>query len=79
MRRSHFEIIAEILQTSKDGAKQTRIMYKCNLNYRQTRSLVPYLLETGLLTVGNSYHTTEKGLKFLKAYQTLKLLLDAEN
>jgi len=79
MRRNHFEIIAEILHTAKDGAKQTRIMYNCNLNYRQTRSLVSYLLETGLLTVGNSYHTTEKGLKFLEAYQTLELLLDAKN
>ena len=36
-RRSLFEIIAEILQTAKDGAKKTRIMYRCNLSYRQTK------------------------------------------
>lgn len=79
MRRTHFGILAEILQTAKDGAKQTRIMYDCNLNYRQTRRFVSYLLETGLLTIGNSYHTTEKGLRFLGAYQALKLLLDAKS
>ncbi len=79
MQRSHFEILAEILQTAKDGAKQTRIMVNCNLHHRQTRRLVSYLLETGLLRIGDSYHTTEKGLRFLGAYQALKLLLDAKS
>lgn len=78
MQRSHFEILAEILQTAKDGAKQTHIMVNCNLHHRQTRRLVSYLLETGLLRIGDSYHTTEKGLRFLGAYQALKLLLDAK-
>ena len=79
MKRNHFRIIAEILETAKDGAKKTRIMYRCNLSYRQTKKLVSHLLETELLTVGSSYHTTEKGLQFLKAYQTLELLLNTRN
>jgi predicted transcriptional regulator len=79
MKRNRFEIIADILETAKDGAKKTRIMYRCNLSYRQTKKLVSHLLETGLLTVGSSYHTTEKGLQFLKAYHTLELLLNTRN
>jgi len=79
MKRNHFHIIAEILETAKDGAKKTRIMYRCNLSYRQTKKLVSHLLETELLTVGSSYHTTEKGLQFLKAYQALELLLNTRN
>jgi len=79
MRRSDIKIIAEILETAKDGAKKTRIMYRCNLSYRQTKKLVSHLLETELLTIGNSYHTTEKGLQFLKAYHTLELLLNTRN
>jgi len=79
MNRSLFEIIAEILETAKDGAKKTRIMYRCNLSYRQTKKLVAHLLETGLLREGNSYHTTEKGLQFLKPYHTLELLLNTRN
>jgi len=74
-RRSRLETIAEILETAKDGAKKTRIMYGCNLSYRQTKKLLNHLLETGLLTIGNSYHTTEKGLRLLEAYHTLELLL----
>ena len=79
LRRSYYEIIAEILKTAKDGAKKTRIMYRCNLSYHQTKKLVSHLLETDFLTVGNSYHTTEKGLPFLKAYHTLELLLNTKN
>jgi len=79
LRRSYFEIIAEILETAKDGAKKTRIMYGCNLSHHQTKKLLNHLMKTGLLTVGNSYHTTEKGLQFLRTYQTLELLLNAKN
>ena len=73
--RSFFEIIAEILRVARNGAKKTRIMYSCNLSYRMTEKFLTYLLEADLLRIGNSFHTTEKGLRFLKSYQTLELLL----
>jgi len=79
MRRSLFEIIAEILQVAKNGAKKTRILRSCNLTYGVTGEFLTYLLEAGLLRIGNSFHTTEKGLQFLKAYQTLELLLNTRN
>jgi len=75
MKRSFFEIIAEILQVAKNGAKKTRIMYSCNLSYRMTGYILSYLLETDLIGLGDSFHTTEKGLQFLRAYQTLDLLV----
>lgn len=78
MKRSLFEIIAEMLQVGKHGAKKTRIMYSCNLSYRMTEKFLTYLLEADLLREGNSFHTTEKGLQFLRAYQTLELLLDSK-
>lgn len=73
--RSSFEIIAEILQTAKSGAKKTRIMYSCGLSYRFVHKYLVLLLESGLLQTGNSYHTTDKGIGFLRKYQTLELLL----
>jgi len=79
MKRSFFEIVAEILQVAKDGAKKTRIMRSCNLPYGLTGEFITYLLEADLLRIGNSFHTTEKGLRFLKAYQTLELLLNTRN
>ena len=76
MKRSPLEIIAEMLQVAKNGAKKTRIMYSCNLNYGMTEGFITYLLEAGLLRKGSSFHTTEKGLQFLQGYQTLELLLN---
>jgi predicted transcriptional regulator len=77
--RSSFEIIAEILNTAKNGAKKTRIMYSCGLSYRFVQKYLTLLLETGLLRIGNSYHTTDKGIGFLCKYQTLELLLNTRN
>ncbi|MBE0513233.1 transcriptional regulator [Candidatus Bathyarchaeota archaeon] len=77
--RSSFEIIAEILRVAKNGAKKTRIMYSCGLSYRFVEKYLARLLETGLLRIGNSYHTTEKGIRFLRNYQTMELLLKTRN
>ncbi len=77
--RSSFEIIAEILEISKNGAKKTRIMYTCGLSYRFIQKYLDLLLETGLLRIGNSYHTTDKGIGFLRKYQTLELLMNTRS
>jgi len=79
MKRSFYEIIAEILQVAKNGGvKKTRIMYSCNLSHCMTENFINYLLEADLLRKGNSFHTTEKGLQFLQTYQTLELLLNTK-
>jgi predicted transcriptional regulator len=77
--RSSFEIIAEILKTSKNGAKKTRIMYSCGLSYRFVQKYLDVLLETGLLRMGSCYQTTERGMGFLSKYQTLDLLMNTRN
>jgi len=79
MIRSYFEIIAEMLRVAKHGAKKTRIMYSCNLSYGVTEEYLTYLLKAGLLRIGNSFHTTDKGIRFLNAYQTLELLLNTRS
>lgn len=77
--RSTFEIIAEILRVAKNGAKKTRIMQACGLSYRFVEKYLSMLLEIGLLRIGNSYHTTEKGIVFLQNYRTMELLLNTRN
>ena len=74
--RSSFEIIAEILKTSKNGAKKTRIMYACGLSYNFIQKYLKLLLETGLIELGTSYYTTAKGKGFLRNYQKLDLLMN---
>ena len=74
--RSSFDIIAEILETAKNGAKKTRIMYTCGLSYSFVQKYLDLLLETGLIAIGSSYKTTDKGMGFLHKYQRLDLLLN---
>jgi len=76
MIRSSIEIIAEILRVAKHGAKKTCIMYSCNLSFDATKEYLMYLLEADFLRIGDSFHTTEKGIQFLNTYQTLELLLN---
>ncbi len=75
MKRDRLEIIAQILHVAKKGIKKTHVMYQCNLSYSQTKDFIDSLMEIGLLRIGNSYHTTDKGMKFLRAYETLNSLL----
>lgn len=74
--RSSFEIIAEILETAKNGAKKTRIMYACGLSFRFVQKYLNLLVDTGLLAAGASYQTTEKGMGFITKYHKLELLMN---
>jgi predicted transcriptional regulator len=72
-RRSKMDIIFDILETARDGASKTRIMYRANLSFAGLSTYLPFLLKMGLLTQesnGNStvYKSTEKARFFLKMY-----------
>ncbi len=59
-----------ILETARNGAGKTKIMYKAYLSYSQLTEYLKFLRETDLLKYEEGtqvYRPTEKGLKFLKA------------
>jgi predicted transcriptional regulator len=53
---------------------KTHVMYKCNLNSKQVQDYLELLLKFGLLERSdalkgrNTYKTTERGRRFIKAY-----------
>ena len=68
-RRTRFEIIAEILRLGK--ASRTKIMYSCDLSFRQLDRYLAQLCDQGCLTVTSEdrkryYCTTEKGRKLME-------------
>jgi len=75
--------MANILNEAVEGAKKTRIMYRCNLSYRQLQRYLKLLLGMGFLRAVSEkksskttfFETTEKGQDFLLAYGRLKALL----
>lgn len=72
-RRDHTRIIHDILTLAKGSGEIgiTKIIYKCNLNYRSALRAVNELLDSKLLEIGNSsgakqkYLITSEGLNLL--------------
>jgi predicted transcriptional regulator len=82
--RGRIDIIANILHEACKGAKKTRIMYRCNLSFRQMKVYLNFLLERELLEVrsiiqenskAEVYVVTKEGKEFLKNYNKLKEIL----
>ncbi len=71
--RSKTDIFCDILDASNDrsGVMKTKIMYKAFLSYTQSKEYLPVLTASGLLQYDvktQTFKTTEKGLRFLNAY-----------
>ena len=81
--RGSFDIMADILTASCDGAKKTNLMYHCNLSFKQLKTYSSFLLENGLLRLNGQVsnrktemlEVTDKGKEFLRAYRGLKALM----
>jgi len=81
--RSQIDIMANILNEAVRGAKKTRIMYRCNLSYKQLERYLRLLLGMELLSLiskkesspKNFFKTSAKGHAFLNAYSRLKALM----
>ncbi len=72
--RSRTDLVASILDAANGGATKTRIMYKAYLSYTQLKEYLSMLMENGLLAYEEAeltYRTTEKGLRFMKAYDQM--------
>ena len=81
--RGPLDIIDLILVMCQTGALKTRIMYKCNLNSKQIKMYLDFLLERKLLSkdidsrFGSRfvYLATPKGRRYIEAYNTMLRLL----
>ncbi len=80
-RRSEIEIIGEILDLSKEGAKKTEILYQNNMSFLQLQHYLSFLLEKNIVEENNIisdngrsikiYVTTEKGNNLLEKINNL--------
>ncbi|MEM2938699.1 MAG: winged helix-turn-helix domain-containing protein [Candidatus Bathyarchaeia archaeon] len=81
-QRSRIDIIACILENSNEGARKTKLIYKCNLSFSQFNHYKDCLVESGLLRILNSddgteiFQITERGREFLRDFKRIKNVLD---
>jgi predicted transcriptional regulator len=71
--RNRLQIIAEILEIVREGAKKTHIMYKANLSYRLLCRYLNEVLDCGLVRVDRKedcYVVAPKGEKFLEQFNS---------
>ena len=80
--RNRIEIICQILEVANGGVtKNIEIMYKANLSYAQLKEYVMVLTESDLLRYDldtQIFMTTEKGLRFLEAYNQMDAVMKAK-
>ena len=80
--RNRIEIICQILEVANGGVtKKIEIMYKANLSYTQLKEYVMLLAESDLLRYDldkQTFKTTEKGLRFLDAYNHMDAVMKAK-
>jgi predicted transcriptional regulator len=70
--RTKLQIIADILEIVRGGAKKTHIMYRANLSYKLLCKYLNEVLECGLVRVDREdcYAVAPKGEKFLQQFNT---------
>jgi predicted transcriptional regulator len=76
--RSNTEIIDSILRSIRAGATKSGIMSKAYTSYAQLRVYLKLLLERQLISYEETtqlYHITERGLRFMNAYDTIKSIV----
>ena len=77
IRRSHFEIIMDILSAVKDGVeKPTQIMYRANISWAILQTHLKSLVGNGFLSEvecgsRRRYELTQKGFNILRAYHNI--------
>jgi predicted transcriptional regulator len=79
--RSRIDIISQILEVANGGGvTKTNIMYKAFLSYAQMKEYLTVLTKTDLLSYdldGQTFKTTEKGLRFLDIYNQMDDMIKA--
>jgi predicted transcriptional regulator len=79
--RNRIEILRHILEAANGGSvRKIRIMHIANLSHEQLKGYLKILIERGLLSYDlgtQTFKTTEKGLRFLEAYNQLDFVMKA--
>ncbi len=74
-RRNFLVIAAQILESCRQGAKRTHVLYRANLSFQQLNRYMRLLEARNLLrydAVSRQYKITERGLSFLVDYRDLE-------
>jgi predicted transcriptional regulator len=80
-RRSHLELIAEILENARIASTRASLISKVGMSYHQFNEYSEFLNNKGLIESNEGvYQITAKGMTFVREYKTLlSVLLTADS
>ena len=68
-KRTRYELLADLLQSSKGGAKKTNLMFRANLSFDLLNKYLKFLLDNGLLEMKDDlFFPTHAGLVYLQRF-----------
>ncbi len=74
VKRDKFAIMLDILNISRTPIKRTHVLYKANINFYQLTRYLDLLTKVGMIQSVESpfkgYRITEKGLQFIKMFES---------
>jgi predicted transcriptional regulator len=67
--RTRYELLADLLISSKGGAKKTALMYRANLSFELLNKYLSFLVENGFLERKEGYFfPSQRGLTYLHRF-----------
>ncbi len=79
-RRTSLMVAHDILQEARGGSNKTRLVYRCNLNFKIIKTWLSRLIERGLIDYSPSsrtWTTTSKGMSFILTMVYVKAIWDS--
>lgn len=81
-KRSHYDLLAEVILAAKNGGTKTSISYEAKMCFRLSNKYFNLALEQGFITINgvkadtsvSVYNATQKGMEFLEAYKKLRYI-----
>lgn len=81
-------MVADVLESARNGALKTHIMYSSNLSYSSLNDLLETLTENGMIreecdsegkfpSMSKYFVTTDKGYRFLEQFKELYDLMNS--
>jgi predicted transcriptional regulator len=68
-KRTSYELLADLLQSSKGGARKTALMFRANLSFLLLNKYLSVLLDNGFVEKrGSYYYPSHRGMIYLQKF-----------
>jgi len=79
-KRTRYELLADLLLSSKGGARKTTLMFRANLSFALLNKYLGLLIENGFVDKkGDYFFPNRRGLTYLQKFSRYQSVLEDVN